>query len=191
MENRSPLAVHPIIGTRYSPRAFRSAMIPLAEQELLLEAVRWSPSSMNEQPWRMLVTERGAEGHAELLATLAPSNARWADNAALLILTMVSPTFMRNGQPNVHAWHDLGFAVGQLTAQATALGIGVHQLGGFSASAARDAFAIPASLDLVSVLALGYPDDASILPDDLRERELKRSPRKPADELFHRGRYRS
>lgn len=190
MENRSSLAVHPILGTRYSPRAFRDAPVPVHEQELLLEAVRWSPSSMNEQPWRMLVTERGGEGHAELLATLAPSNARWADKAALLILTMVSPTFARNGQTNIHAWHDLGFAIGQLTAQATALGIGVHQLGGFSAQAAREAFAIPNTLDLVSVLALGYPDDASVLPDDLRERELKRSPRKASEELFHRGRFR-
>jgi nitroreductase len=191
MENRSPLAIHPILGTRYSPRAFRGIPVPRDEQDLLMEAVRWSPSSMNEQPWRMLITERGGEGHAELLATLAPSNARWADKASLLILTLVSPTFTRNGQANIHAWHDLGFAIGQLTAQATALGIGVHQLGGFSASAAREAFAIPTSLDLVSVLALGYPDDASVLPDDLRERELKRSPRKPADELFQRGRFTS
>ena len=188
MENRSPLPIHPILGTRYSPRAFRADMIPLHEQELLLESARWSASSMNDQPWRFLVTERGGEGHADLLATLAPSNARWADKAALLILVMASTAFTRNGQPNMHAWHDVGFAVGQLTAQATALGIGVHQLGGFSSAAAREAFAIPPTMDLVSVLALGYPDEASVLPDDLRERELTRSQRRPLDELAWRGR---
>jgi nitroreductase len=190
MENRSPSPIHPILGSRYSPRAFRDAPIPHHEQVLLLEAARWSASSMNDQPWRFLVTERGGEGHADLLATLAPSNARWADKASLLILVMASTSFTRNGQSNIHAWHDVGFAVGQLTAQATALGIGVHQLGGFSSAAAREVFGVPATLDLVSVLALGYPDDPSVLADDLSERERTRSQRRPLDELVWRGRMR-
>ncbi|MEZ4755361.1 MAG: nitroreductase family protein [Flavobacteriales bacterium] len=189
MDNRSHLPIHPVLGARYSPRAFRSAPIPRDEQELLFEAARWSASSMNEQPWRFLVTERGGEGHAELLAALAPSNARWADKAALLVLAMVNRSFARNGQLNHHAWHDLGNAVAQLTAQATALGIGVHQLGGFSSDMARAAFGIPEGLDLVSVLALGYPDGSSVLPEDLRAREEQRSMRKPLDELVLRGRF--
>lgn len=181
--NRSALALHPVLNERYSPRAFRERDLSEDELDLLLEAARWAPSSMNEQPWRFLVARKGTKGHAELLATLVPSNAVWADKAPLLILTMVQRTFQRNGQPNIHAWYDLGGAVASLTTQATALGMGVHQLGGFSAPAARERFAVPEELDLVCVLAVGFPGDAAMLPDQLRAREEQRSPRKPLSEL--------
>jgi len=188
--NRSELSLHPILNGRFSPRAFTERDVTDAELELVIEAARWAPSSMNEQPWRFLATRRSGEGHAELLATLAPSNAVWADKAPVLILTMVKRTFTRIGQENYHARHDLGLAIGQLTAQATALGMGLHQLGGFSPDAARMAFGIDADLDLVSVLALGFPGDPNDLPENLRERELKRSVRKPMAEILHRGRFR-
>lgn len=188
---RSELSLHPILNGRFSPRAFTERDVTAAELELVIEAARWAPSSMNEQPWRFLATRRGGEGHAELLATLAPSNAIWADKAPVLILAMVKRTFTRNGQENNHARHDLGLAIGQLTAQATALGMGLHQLGGFSPDAARSAFGLDADLDLVSVLVLGFPGDPNDLPDNLRERELTRSARRPLSEILHLGRLRS
>jgi len=186
---RSPLGVHPLIGERYSPRAFSDRAPTDGELELVLEAARWAPSSRNEQPWRFLVARRGGEGHAELLAALIESNRRWADKAPVLVLNMVRRAFARDGQENFHAHHDLGLAMGQLTAQATALGMGLHQLGGFDAEAARSAFAIPGGLDLVSVTALGFPGDPAELPEDLREREARRSTRLPLAEIVHHGRY--
>ena len=185
---RSDLSLHPILDGRFSPRAFAERDVTDAELELIVEAARWAPSSMNEQPWRFLATRRGGEGHAELLASLASSNAVWADKAPVLLLAMVKRTFTRNGHENYHARHDLGLAIGQLTAQATALGMGLHQLGGFSPDAARSAFGIDQDLDLVSVIVLGFPGDPNELPDNLRERELNRSTRKPLAEILHRGR---
>lgn len=187
MARRTDLDVHPLISERYSPRSFSDRDITEGELELVLEAARLAPSSMNEQPWRFLVVRKGGEGHALMLESLMESNRVWADKAPVLIMNMVHRTFARNGQVNVHAWHDLGLAIAQLTAQATALGMGLHQLGGFHPALAREAFDIPEDLDVVSVTALGFPGDADQLPENLRQRELTRSPRRPLSEVAWRG----
>ena len=72
----------------------------------------------------------------------------------------------------LHALYDLGLAVAHLTTQATALGLAVHQMGGFDLLKARDGFDIPAGYEPVAMIAVGYQGDPATLPDDLREREL-------------------
>jgi nitroreductase len=186
---RSELDLHEVLNNRFSPRSFSPREISGRELELVLEAARWAPSSMNEQPWRFVVTRRGGEGHVRLLETLNPSNQVWADKAPVLILSMVNRTLSRNGQVNHHARHDLGLATAHFTAQATALGMGVHILGGFNAEAARSTFQIPEELDIVSVLVLGFPGDPEQLPENLRERESRRSVRHPLSELVRYGAY--
>ena len=189
-KRRSDLPIAPSIAHRFSPRSFSEREVTDAELELLLEAARWAPSSMNEQPWRFLVTRRAGEGHAALLATLNHSNAIWADKAPLLILVMADRILTRIGQENHHARHDVGLAVAQLTMQATTLGLGLHQLGGFHPDQARETFQIPERLDIISVLVVGFPGSPDQLPENLRTRELARSPRKPLTELVHYGRFR-
>ncbi len=188
---RSELPLHPVLNERYSPRAFSDRPVTDAELELVLEAARWAPSSMNEQPWRFLVTRMGAEGHADLLSALNHSNQVWANKAPVLVLTMVHRTLSRNGQENFHARHDLGSAVAQLTVQATALGMGLHQLGGFQAHIARTVFGIPEEYDLVSVLAMGFPGEVEMLPAELREREARKTPRRSLTELVSYGRFKT
>lgn len=184
---RTTLDVHPLIAGRYSPRAFAAREVSDKELELVLEAARLAPSSMNEQPWRFLVTRNGGEGHQALLNALMSGNRIWADQAPVLILNMTTRNFLQDGRPNGHAWHDLGLAIAQLTAQATALGMGLHQLGGFDPQKARIAFGIPQELDIVSVIALGFPGDAEQLSEPFRAREMKRSPRRPLQELVWHG----
>lgn len=186
-EMRSDLDINPLLGERYSPRAFSDRELTDEELDLLFEAARWAPSSRNEQPWRFLVTKRGGAGYDALLASINASNARWADKAPVLVLCLATRGFQRLGVANHHARHDLGLAVSQLTLQATALGIGLHQLGGFNAAGARDAFGIPEEYDLVSVLVVGFPGDPNDLPEDLREREITHSGRKPLTEIVWRG----
>ncbi len=186
---RSDLPVHPVLNERYSPPAFSYRAVTDAELELVLEAARWAPSSMNEQPWRFLVTRKGGEGYEAMLASLNPSNQLWADKAPVLMLNLVHRTLSRNGQENYHARHDLGLATAQRTAQATELGMGLHILGGFNAEMVRTAFEIPDTYDIVSVIALGFPAGPEGLPEHLKQRELQHSPRRPLSELVHYGRF--
>lgn len=180
---RSALPIHPDISRRFSPRAFSDRLVTGKELELLFEAARWAPSSMNEQPWRFVVVERGAPGHDGLVASLTGFNRQWADKAPVLILNLAVRSLSRSGETNHHAWHDLGLAVAQLTVQATSMGMGLHQLGGFELHLVKQTFSIPEGMDLVSIIALGFPGDPEQLPEPLLSRERNHSPRKDLSEL--------
>ncbi len=188
---RSDLPIHPLIDGRYSPKAFSDREISDRDLDLLFEAARWAPSSYNEQPWRFLVVKKGEEGHAEMLEAMTESNRAWAVKAPVLILNLAHRTHERHGRTNPHAWHDLGLALGQLTVQASAIGIGVRHLAGILPEKARALFNVPEEYDVVSMLVIGFPGDADELPEHLREREKIRSTRKPLSELVHFGKFRS
>lgn len=173
--------IHPLLQDRWSPRAF--APTPVAPEQLLslLEAARWSPSGGNVQPWSFVVVPRDDEAaFARLAGSLAEGNRVWAQHAPLLVLA-VAQQQREPGKPNPYALYDLGQAVAHLTVQATALGLSVHQMGGFDAEQARDAFAIPADHTPVTVLAVGVHGDPAALPEPLRGRELAARTRKPLD----------
>ena len=186
---RSELRIQQMLKDRYSPRAFSDRDVTDVELELVLEAARWASSSHNEQPWRFLVTRKDQDGHAALLDSLWSMNRSWADKAPILILNMVQRNLAYNDEENYFARHDLGGALAQLTAQATSMGMGLHQLAGFHSDQARQAFQIPEALDVVSVLALGFPGNADMLEEPYRGRELKRTHRRPLKDLVYLGRY--
>lgn len=88
-----------------------------------------------------------------------------------------------------HAFHDVGLAMGNVLAQATAMGLYVHQMAGFDQDAARQRLGIPEEYEPVTAIALGYPGDPDDLPEDLRRRELAPRERKPVTEFVFSGRW--
>jgi nitroreductase len=184
-------AIHGLIRERWSPRAFSSAPVSPALLDVLLEAARWAPSSMNEQPWRFVVANRqdDPEGHARIGATLVPFNAAWALRAPVLIAVAAEVAFARNGSANPTALYDVGHAVALLTLQATAFGLAIHQMGGFDRDRARLAMGIPDGYEPVVVLALGYPGDAGELSPEMRARETAPRTRRPLSDLVYGGRW--
>ena len=77
----------------------------------------------------------------------------------------------------------MGLAVANLTFQATALDLYVHQMGGFNPEKARELFAIPGGFDPVTMLAIGYLGEPDMLDERLRERELSPRTRRPLAEF--------
>lgn len=184
------VAVHELIARRWSPRAFADRSITEAQLDRLLEAARWAPSSFNGQPWAFLVaTREEADNFARLLGCLVEFNQTWARSASALAIAVAQLNFSHNQQPNRHAWYDLGLAVGNLTVQATAEGLFVHQMGGFNPAQARAEFRIPDGWEPVAALAIGYLGDPQQLPDGLRERELAAPQRKPRASFVFRGQW--
>lgn len=164
--------IHELIAERWSPRAFLPQAIAKADLHRLFEAGRWAPSCFNEQPWRFLVASRDEPAlFQELLSLLNDGNRTWAQNAGALVLAMVKPTFAHNGKDNGYAHYDLGQAIAMLSIQATAMGIGVHQMAGFSKEAAMTTFGLGEELPPVAMLALGKPAAADVLDDALKAKE--------------------
>ena len=177
-------SIHELLDARWSPRSFSENPIEPRKIVSLFEAARWSPSSGNEQPWSFIVvTQEDAGAYAALLGTLADANRRWATRAPMLILGITRSTYSKNGQPNRHAWYDLGQSIAFLTVQASALGLAVHQMGGFDGERTRALFSIPLEYEPVVVLAVGYAESADQLPADLRQRETAPRMRKPLEEI--------
>lgn len=73
----------------------------------------------------------------------------------------------------------------QLTVQAHALGLHVHQMGGFDAAAVSAEFDVPAAYRPVVVLAVGRQGDADALPDWARERETAPRERLPLSDIAY------
>jgi nitroreductase len=172
--------VHELIARRWSPYAFADR--PVAREILLalFEAARWAPSSYNEQPWSYLVATRDdAEEFARLLSCLVEGNQAWAKAAPVLALGCTSLNFTRNGQPNAAAVHDLGLASENLVLEATARGLAVHQMIGILPERAREIYQIPAGVQPLTGLAIGYAGDPGALPEKMRDRDAARRPRKP------------
>lgn len=180
--------IHELILERWSPRAFSSAAVSAADLRSLMEAARWAPSSMNEQPWSFIVADlhRDPEAHARIVSTLVPLNAAWARHAPVLIAAAARLT-RANGALNRHALYDTGQAVAQLALQATALGLAVHQMGGFDEKQARDLLGIPGDHEPVVVLAIGYPGDPNELSPELLRREVAPRQRRPASQFVYSG----
>lgn len=179
---KSPVA--DLIARRWSPRAFEERPVEPEKLKSLFEAARWAPSSNNEQPWRFLAaTKEQRTDYDRLLGCLSERNAKWAFRAPLLILSVASLFFEDDGKPNRHALHDTGMAVENLVLQATAMGLLAHQMAGYDVERARKECQIPSGFEPVAMIAVGYPGDPAILPDSLRERELKPRERQPIEDF--------
>ncbi|MDO8962720.1 MAG: nitroreductase family protein [Methylophilus sp.] len=182
--------IHDVLANRWSPRAY-DANKPVSQTQImsLLEAARWAPSCFGDQPWRFVVCDKSSNPDAwqKAFDCLVPGNQTWAQHAPVLLLICANTLFGHNQKPNRWAPYDTGAATENLCLQATALGLAGHQMGGFDATKAQAAFAVPEQFTLMAMVTVGYATVADILPDDLRERELAPRERRPLGELFFNG----
>jgi nitroreductase len=181
-------ALHELLDRRWSPIAFSPRPVEPEKLRSVLEAARWAPSSFNEQPWVFLVaTKDDPENFARLLGCLVEGNRVWAQHAPVLMLSVAKLSFDMSGKPNRHALHDVGAASADLTLQATALGLFVHQMAGFDSEKARREFSIPEGYEPGAAIALGYLGDDAGLPEKLRARNKSARKRKPLSEFVFTG----
>jgi len=189
---QTSVAVHDIISRRWSPRAFDSSK-PLSRGQVmaLLEAARWAPSCFGDEPWRYLVWDRNRDPGSwqEAFECLSEGNQAWVKNVPLLLASIASSQFARNGKPNRWGQHDTGAASANLVLQAVALGLAAHQMGGFNADMLRERFAIPNGFTPMAMIAVGYQADVATLEGEFKERELATRTRRPLGEKFFEGKW--
>lgn len=166
---------------RYSPYKFSGEPVPKETLHQILEVVRHAPSSYNEQPWRFIYAlKEDQEAFQRLLECAVADNQKWAKDAPILLLSLAKRHFSETGDPNRHAWHDTGMAMGFFVLKATELGLYVHQMAGFSVEKAQETLGIPDEYHPVAMIALGHRSNDDERPD---------KGRKSVEEIAMRGQW--
>lgn len=171
------MKIIPEIANRFSPTTFTKQALSEEQMLTLFTAAGRAASAFNEQPWRFIYAlKQDKDAFNNILECLVEGNQEWAKNAAALVITTTKKTYTKNDQPNSTNKHDLGLAVGNLSAQATAMGLHLHQMGGFSAEKAINNLNIPEGFDPVTAIAIGYYDG-----------EFVEKPRKAIEEIVFKN----
>ena len=170
--------LHAHVTERRSPRNYLERPVGRAQLLSLLEAARRAASSSNTQPWNFIVARKEDEAAWErLFSCLLPGNQTWAGAAAVLMVVVT--TVEREGRILRTSWFDTGLAMGNLTAQAMALGLMLRNMGGIDRERVRQVYAIPAGHEPVCGVALGWPAPPDSLPEKRRAFELEPQERRP------------
>lgn len=182
----SSVPLHPLIATRWSPRAMDpDAPVSADQLRSLLEAARWAPSFGNTQPARFLLGWRGDETFRRIHGVLSTGNQTWTAHAAVLLLG-VAVTENEKG-PVPYAEYGVALASQNLVLQAVAEGLVAHQMAGFEADRAREEFGLPPDAVPVIAIAVGALGDPSAMDDRRRDRELAPRTRLPLGEMAFTG----
>ncbi|MFB9055816.1 nitroreductase family protein [Mariniflexile ostreae] len=172
-----------LLRQRYSPRVFKSETIDKNHLNQLFEAIRWSASSNNLQPWRFIYAEKGTDAYQAIFDCLSDFNKTWAKNAPLLMLTAYKEK-TDDGKENFHALHDLGLALGSMAVQAQYMEIALHHMAGVDWKKAQAVFSVPEGYHIATAVAMGYyGGELKDLPEALRDQETEQRKRMPLKEF--------
>ncbi|GIW62297.1 MAG: nitroreductase [Patescibacteria group bacterium] len=176
-ENKTSLSISDCFKKRFSPKFFVNSNISDDDLKIIFEAVRWTPSSYNRQPWYFYVAKNGSKGFEKLSSLLMQGNL-WAKNAGVLILGC----YINKDDygENAYAQYDLGQAVATLVYQAQILDYYTHQMGGFNKDKAKKL--VDENHQPWVMIALGKLGDYAKAPNDILESDKK--PRIRKNDVF-------
>ena len=160
--------VFSVIKTRRSVRAYKDIPIENDDLEKILEAGRWAPSGVNIQPWRFLVVQdRLLVKEIGGLCYFGAIKSRHVSEAAAVIVLCGDSRSMGD------TWEkDCMIAGTNMTLMAEALGIGSCWIGAFNGKAIRELCAIPADLQIIALISMGYAAHSVTPPPRLPLKEL-------------------
>jgi nitroreductase len=173
---------------RWSRRALSDRPLTREQIASLFEAARWAPSGSNLQPWLFIYASE-PEDLQRVRSLLKENNQHWANRAPLLIFAFARKHHPETGAPLRTAAFDTGAAWQSLALQANKLGLSTRAMGAIYHERTYEELGAPEA-DYVSLaaIAVGHPDEAHLLPEDLQAREQP-TPRKPTREFVFKGRY--
>ena len=157
---------------RWSPRSFVSDTIPELDLKKIIDAARWSPSTINEQPWLFFTASREALKFQEFVKCLNEGNQVWAKHSSVIGFVIARRFFLKKPRENSLADFDCGAAWMALTIQARLLGYYTHGMGGINRAKIGELLSLDVKKQKVMMgFALGKRADASALPEELRNKE--------------------
>jgi nitroreductase len=155
-----------IITTRRSIRKFQDKHLPLESIEKILEAGRWAPSGLNNQPWKVaVITDKSIQDEFSKLTHYS----RIVKSAQVLLAVFLDNAESYDRTKDVQA---TGAFIQNMLLEAHSLGLGAVWLGEIikSNKEIKKILGLTENLELMAVVALGYSDEK---PKSGRRKQLK------------------
>lgn len=176
-----------LVRQRWSPRAFTEEAVRQQDLNTIFEAMSWTASAFNEQPWRVIVGVKGNSdnNYENIFNCLVAGNQEWAKTAPVLML-MVGKTHYTQFPDNDNGTfkYDCGQAAAFISLQAMQLGLYVHQMGGILPEKAVEIFNIPEGYQVLTGIALGHLGKPELIDEKFRGGETAERIRKPLQEII-------
>ncbi|MGA1978375.1 MAG: nitroreductase family protein [Bacteroidales bacterium] len=180
--------INRILKDRWSPYSFSPLEVGEGDLKTLFESAGLAPSGFNEQPWLFVYATRDDKMVFDsFLGFLNDSNRIWAQNAWALAISIARLNSSYNGKPNRFALYETGMAVGNMLAQATYMGLYIHQMGGFSKESAREYLKIAEGIEPIAMMAVGHKGNGENIPAEIYKKDEIRRPRKHVSEYTFRN----
>lgn len=162
---------------RRSIRKFAEKEVEEERVERLVNVLNRAQSAANCQPWHFIVV-RGAD-RDKINHVFTKEGFK---RAPLVIAACAEPgkAWVRKADGANYAWVDVSIAITEMISAATAEGLGTCWIAAIDPLEVKAALAIPGGVDVVGLIAIGYPVE-----------ELKKveKARKPIGEIIHNGRW--
>ncbi len=155
-----------IIKSRRSIRKFNTTPVPEDLLEKILDAGRWAPSGLNNQPWRFAVIE---DNTLKDMFSRLTHYSRIVKTSQVLIAVFLDNRVSYDRTKDVQA---MGACIQNMLLEAHSLGLGCVWLGEIlrSKEQIRDILGLKNDLELMAVIALGFPAES---PKDRKRKQLK------------------
>lgn len=142
-----------LVKERYSCRSFAEKEIEKEKIEKILEAARLAPTAVNYQPQRILILNE-----KEKLSKLSECT-RMGWNAPLIMIICYDKTISWKSKfdGRDEGIIDATIATTQMMLEVKNLDLGSTWIGYFDSAKVREVYKIPENLEIIAILAIGYP----------------------------------
>jgi len=145
-----------IVSARRSVRNYTSQEIEPGKLDYVLETARLAPSACNRQPWLFIVVKE-PKNKEKLQACYARE---WFKSAPVYIIACADHTqsWKRTADNKDHADVDVSITIEHICLAAAEQGLGTCWVCNFDPVALKEKFELPAHIEPVAILPIGYPD---------------------------------
>ena len=145
---------------RCSIRSYTGTKVEPEKLEKILEAAHVAPTAANLQPVRLIVVQ-SEEG----LAKIGQACNIYGAPLAVIVCTDHDKAWVRPFDKKQTGDIDASILTDHMMLQATELGLGTVWVCYFKPDVLKKEFALPANLEAVNILAIGYADEEPASPD--------------------------
>ena len=142
-----------VVRSRRSIRKYIPKDIPEDKLANILEAARLAPSGGNRQPWKFIVIK---DKDMKAKVAEACSKQLWMGDASVIIVGCWLPIPGRDDMPSAR---DVTMAMEHIVLAAVNEGLGSCWIGDFSKPTLRKLLEIPQDYEIISQVALGFPEE--------------------------------